>query len=389
MITVLVVEDCPTKYKAIEKVLMECGIESGSIKNIDNLNDSLQALENIFFDILILDMQIPINQNGDKNDNGGINLLKSLKHDIRKKTDIYKISPVIIGLTEHTDIFYKQAKFFKEQRVFAYKYDTSSNDWIKNIQETIEEYALSLEAKVKKTSHQKIIYSVHGIMSFGLWQNKLDSFVNNMDDYIHIKYKYNFFPIMSFLNLKKRSIEANRFKNELIALANRYPNARVDIIAHSFGTYLVADALEKLTIYNSPAFNKIILCGSVLKEDHDWQGVIEKFSLNKVVNDCGISDVALLMSHTFAKGFGKGGRNGFKNTIANTIINRRFKGGHGCFFKPNHIEGWVEFLKSDSLEEVDQRNEIGLINVIKKGLVKYSYLTIFLSISVLSYYLYF
>lgn len=389
MITVLVVEDCPIKYKAIKEVLIGCGVESTSIEHIDNLNSSLQALENIFFDILILDMQIPLNLNGDKNDNGGINLLKSLKHDIRRKTDKYKISPVIIGLTEHADIFYKQANFFKEQRVFAYKYDTSSNEWIKNIQETIEEYALSLEAKVEKSSHQKIIYSVHGIMSFGLWQNKLDTFIADMDGYKHIKYKYNFFPIVSFLNLKKRKIEADRFENELIALANRYPNAKVNVICHSFGTYLFAEALEKLSIYNSPTFDKIILCGSVLKEEYDWKNVIDKFSLSKIVNDCGISDIALLMSHIFASGLGKGGRTGFKNTIANTVTNRYFKGRHGCFFKPQHINSWVDFIKSGEIEEIDQRSEVGPTKIVQKMLTKHKYFSILLSISALSYYFYF
>jgi hypothetical protein len=174
----------------------------------------------------------------------------------------------------------------------------------------------------------------------------------------------------------------------MIALANRYPNAKVSLICHSFGTYLLAKSFENLSVYNSPTFDKVILCGSVLKVEYDWQNEVDKFSLGMIVNDCGISDFALLISDIFAPGFGKGGRNGFNNTIANTIKNRYFKGGHGCFFKPNHIKDWIEILETGKVVDVDQRNEIGLVKILQKGLARYKYLSIALLISIISYFLY-
>ena len=373
MISVLVVEDDKDKYDLVEEKILETGLSKSFISRTKNVYDTLVALENSQFDILILDLQLPKRDKEEKKDTAGLDILKTIKHDARRKRDVYRTPQIIIGLTQYPELFDEQAKLFNEQRVFSYFFDGNDLQWVKSIQETITEYAHSKQFMVAPKSLDKVIYSIHGIMSYGGWQDSLDEYlISQKVGYKHIKFKYNFFPFVSFLIPPLRRLEVKSFIKELQGLADQNREVEVNIIAHSFGTYVLAKSLLKIPLISSPNIIRIILCGSVLKPRFEFRSIINKFGIIGILNDCAVSDKALIGSQVCALGLGMGGRVGFKNTYSDLLRNRYLTGGHGTFFDNTYFEDWLKFIDNKSIDYIDVRNEPSVLEVIKATLLVYS-----------------
>lgn len=100
MIKILVVDDNSEKIDEIGKIINEFGdIGEDQVNTANNLNDARKYLSNEKYDLLILDMNIPIKIGGDAKNNAGVDLLR----DIDKLERINKPSN-IVGLTAHEDL---------------------------------------------------------------------------------------------------------------------------------------------------------------------------------------------------------------------------------------------------------------------------------------------
>jgi len=389
MISILVVEDDNEKYELVEEKVLETGISKSFISRAKNVFDTLEALKNSQFDILILDLQLPKRDGEQKKDTAGLDILKTIKHDARRKRDVYRTPQLIIGLTQFTELFDEQAKLFTEQRVFSYFFDGNDQSWVASIKETITEYAHSKQFLVAPKSIDRVIYSIHGIMSYGGWQNQLDEYLISQNaEYKHIKFQYNFLPFISFLIPPLRKIEVNSFIKELQGLADQNRDVEVNIIAHSFGTYVVAKSLSKIPLISCPKVNRVILCGSVLKSRFQFQSIINKFNISGILNDCAVADKALIGSQVFALGLGMGGRVGFKNTYSELLKNRYLNGSHGTFFNNKTFSDWVHFIDNKGIDSTDVREDPTFIEVIKATVLAYSPYILAFSIVGFIYYRY-
>jgi len=112
---------------------------------------------------------------------------------------------------------------------------------------------------------------------------------------------------------------------------------RPSIVAHSFGTYLVANCMLK---HRDVKFDKIILCGSILPEDFDWSILFGRDQVNCVRNECGHKDVWPGIARKVVPGTGNSGQNGFTFRSTN--------------FKQEHFD---EFEHSDALVLQHMRTE--------------------------------
>lgn len=387
MISVLIVEDDDSKFLNVKNIIKELNIPERGISRTISVQDTLSALESAKFDVLILDLQIPQRVDEEKKDTGGLNVLKVIKHDVKRKGDRYKTPNVIIGLTKHTELFTEQGSLFTNQRVFSYVYDHIDTTWSEGIKESINEYIHSKQTSTVHKPIEKIIYSIHGIHSFGHWQGKLDKYIKEQgSEFEHIEFKYNFYPVFSFLIPALRNREVKTFITELQDLANRNRTAEINIVAHSFGTFVTVKALEKIPLVTSPSIGRVVLCGSVLKSSYQLQKLINKHQIEGIVNDCGISDKALVFSQATVFGLGMAGKVGFKNTFAGLIQNRYFEGGHGLFFEEVLFKDWLNFFSGRQLDKQDDRKDPNIWSSIKACLVLYSPLIYFLSIIYLIFY---
>ena len=91
----------------------------------------------------------------------------------------------------------------------------------------------------------RIVILVHGIRTFGSWQNRLAEMLEQEVPGAHVHiYKYGYFSTLAFVLPLVRNLVVRRLRTFLESLAEESREARLDVVAHSFGTVVVAQALR-------------------------------------------------------------------------------------------------------------------------------------------------
>lgn len=199
-----------------------------------------------------------------------------------------------------------------------------------------------------------VIAMVHGIHDIGAWHESVSSQLRSKGTVVE-QIRYQLYPAIRFLfpiDLSGKAVK--RVVKRLRALGKQYPNARMSIIAHSFGTYVTLKAIEAEPDLD---FWKIIFCGSVANDQFEWSDIKRRIGDSKrptkdfVLNDCGTGDVFPVLGATFGWHYGMAGASGFSEGF---ITNRFFKatdgtkGGHGLYFDPQFVlQHWRPFLIED------------------------------------------
>jgi hypothetical protein len=213
-----------------------------------------------------------------------------------------------------------------------------------------------------------LVITVHGIRTFGGWQNRLAALLRRARPDVRINsYGYGYFSAIAFAIPFLRWIEVRRFRSRLLQVFRANPGARVSIVAHSFGTHIVAWALRGIDPGDLPSIRCVLLAGSVLKSNFDWSPLLNSARVDVVVNDCGIDDNVLLLSQFAILFTGMAGRVGFYGFTHEKLVNRFFAGAHSHYFEPLDPDPdafmraqWVGLLLGTSRAEVlDQRPPLG------------------------------
>jgi hypothetical protein len=109
-----------------------------------------------------------------------------------------------------------------------------------------------------------IVVSIHGIRTYGSWQERLGALLRSHDESIEYHaYTYGYFSIFAFLIPPIRWLVVRNFRRTLLQLCHDNPGARIDLVAHSFGTHICAWSIVPGAL--RPHIHTIILAGSVLK----------------------------------------------------------------------------------------------------------------------------
>jgi len=190
---------------------------------------------------------------------------------------------------------------------------------------------------------------VHGMNTRGEWQEELSWLVGRT--YRHMVpvaiYKYGKIqPGVMFRSRQRalvRKLEAKLIKLSEEARRAGYSGAP-DVIAHSFGTWLVAEALDRndrLTI------GRLILLGSVVRPSYPWQKLIGRKQIEAVLNHGATNDEWVPRAQFFIPGAGPGGKHGFAPPVTN-VPATNFR--HSTYFQPDRLRGvfeevWQPFLQ--------------------------------------------
>jgi len=162
-----------------------------------------------------------------------------------------------------------------------------------------------------------------------------------------IPIKFGYYDVLSFLAPFDRTVRPYRILLQSYEDAIEHqPDARVSIVAHSFGTYLVGKLLRE---NRRVRLHRLLLCGSVLDQGFKWAVVAERFDdaplaqRDRVRNECGTRDIWPILAKVANARYGDAGRHGFENEVyAQTF---HFDGYHSLFFEETHIRNeWVQFL---------------------------------------------
>lgn len=187
-----------------------------------------------------------------------------------------------------------------------------------------------------------LVLSLHGIRTRGAWQKELtEAFAGAGLDYVALDYEY--YGFMNFIRPSRRKKQMTWFLQEYTRVAqDRTPS----IIAHSFGTYLVARAMQK---YAQVKFERIIFCGSIVQRGYPWSTRYKNGQFKALLNDYGRRDIPAWLAAFIVYDVGPSGVFGFTDKCSAIVQREHSEFGHSDhFYALNYKEVWIPFLRGET-----------------------------------------
>ncbi len=200
-----------------------------------------------------------------------------------------------------------------------------------------------------------ILVSIHGLLSRAEWNTEIAPIASSQD-WIFAPYTYNTNKPDLLFRPGKRFDVLEDFREWIYNLQTRF-EGDISIIAHSFGTYIIGAYLEGFGEDECPpvTFNSIILTGSILNENFDWEKY-RGLSVGSVYNTIAPNDEFVkYMPETELKRFigmsntfGQAGIKGFNNESPMLTQSSFEIFTHTNTIKRDIIEQkWMPFLNAD------------------------------------------
>ena len=193
-----------------------------------------------------------------------------------------------------------------------------------------------------KPEARPLVLSIHGIRTTGQWQDEL---AESLDDagFRHRPMNFGFFRAASLLLPWARQGKVDWFLKEIEKKMDA-DGTPPSIIAHSFGTYILTKALEKQSLLR---FDRIILCGSIVRCGYPWSTIVEGKQVNYVLNEAGGKDFWCGLVGWVVSDAGPSGVEGFDEDADGRILQLRHAlHRHSDYFSElNYRKRWIPFLK--------------------------------------------
>jgi hypothetical protein len=199
----------------------------------------------------------------------------------------------------------------------------------------------------------QVVLLIHGIRTQAEWgpmvRSKLE--VPGLIEVIPIRYGY-FDAFRFWFPFWTRNSPVEKVYLQIrVALQKHrkaHPDARLSIVAHSFGTYIVGQILKRGFDLK---LHRLILCGSVLPQNFPWHEYQGRFDDDKLVNECGKADIWPILAQSTSWGYGASGTHGFGVVL---VKDRYHEGGHGQYFDPKFVETyWEPFIRRGEYRTTD------------------------------------
>jgi len=192
-----------------------------------------------------------------------------------------------------------------------------------------------------------LVISLHGIRTRGAWQKTVNSDLQK-HGFRHELLDYGYFGVLQLVLPWRRARKIDWFRHEYEKLV-RETGLVPSVIAHSFGTYIVAKAIEK---YTEVRFDRVIFSGSIVRRDFDWDSVVRNGQVRAVLNEYGGKDMWVKLAEWFIADVGASGAFGFECSVPCVYQRLRPSFRHSDYFYPlNYTENWLPFLRGDSPSE--------------------------------------
>lgn len=194
-----------------------------------------------------------------------------------------------------------------------------------------------------------ILVTIHGLMSSGDWNQEIAPIASS-EGWIVAPYFYKGNTPDLLVNSRKKKKCIDDFRKWIYELSERF-ETNISVIAHSFGTYILASYLDG---FEDPPveFDVIILTGSILTENYDWEKHKGK-KVGRVLNEIAPNDSwvakmkkgSLILQDSL---FGISGTEGFSknSTILEQTKNDIFN--HNNVIERDVIQyKWIPFLNAN------------------------------------------
>jgi hypothetical protein len=201
-----------------------------------------------------------------------------------------------------------------------------------------------------------ILVTIHGLSGRAEWNMDIAP-ISSSQGWIFAPYIYETNKPDLLFNKNKRAKVVDDFREWIYNIQTKYQN-NVSIIAHSFGTFIMAAYLTGFDESECPpvCFNSIIMTGSILKTDFDWEKY-RGLSVGCVYNMIAPNDEYVkYMPETELKKyigmsplFGKAGVEGFLSKTPMLTQSKNTIFTHSNTIKRDIIETkWMPFLNANT-----------------------------------------
>ena len=198
-----------------------------------------------------------------------------------------------------------------------------------------------------------VVILVHGIRTHAHWfppvQDILqeNGFIVSFSNYGQYGLDKFLLPISYFR--KKAQTE---LYHQIRATQQKHPNSRLSIIAHSFGTYLVANVLRQEFDLH---LRRVIFVGSVVRYNFPFEHFATRFK-GDILNEVGTRDPWPALAESVTTGYGSTGTYGFKRPH---VFDAWSSTTHSAKLSPRHCsQRWLPFLTDGTLPSVSTDSNV-------------------------------
>jgi hypothetical protein len=194
--------------------------------------------------------------------------------------------------------------------------------------------------------------AIHGMNTKGAWQEEFSwYFGTTWGRSVPVAvYKYGIVISGVIMAWRRRHLQ-RRLRSKLAVLAEQAEaqgfDGKPDVIAHSFGTWLLGHLLEaelERDVLNRLRFGRVILTGCILRPDFDWGRIKAEGLVEEVMNHYGSRDPIVPCAQFTISDSGPSGRRGFDG---HEVINIRAEGyRHSDLFATHKCVGDGDSLRT-------------------------------------------
>lgn len=226
-----------------------------------------------------------------------------------------------------------------------------------------------------KASKKTAVILVHGIRDFAFWQTTLRQCLEEHGYAVRdIGYgRMNLFKfLLPFQFFRQRAVRQVWEQIKRIQDDPRLEGFSISVIAHSFGTYIVAELLRDQV---RAKFEKVIFCGSVVSETFPVSKILDSVKY-PILNEVATADPWPAFAESVSTGYGSIGTFGFRDPD----INNRFHNDatHSYYLSAQFCRHyWIPFLDRNVICQGDFPKKPPLwIRMLKIFKIKYLICTI-------------
>lgn len=201
------------------------------------------------------------------------------------------------------------------------------------------------------------IFLIHGMNTFGDWQQSLAWKVQLLYGRSLPVFVFKFgrdrtSPLTKWAQRARTRQLAHAIRSASGDLARAGRNTRCDVIAHSFGTLMLARLLEG-DDFKQLEFGRIILCGSIAPRETPWSEYVRTSRVESVLNHRAGHDLWVRLAPWVFPNSSASGVEGFENEDGvHDIFSPTF--AHSDYFTQGNFDGiirrrWTPFLNGRSL----------------------------------------
>ncbi len=205
---------------------------------------------------------------------------------------------------------------------------------------------------------KRVVITIHGIRTRGAWQKDLAT-VLSKNDMVPYPLDYGRLGVLGFLTPCVRASKLDWFHREYDRIRKQENVKRPSIIAHSFGTYLVAELLSN---YPEVKFDKVIFAGGLAPKDFDWKTKFHNGQVLHVLNEVAKKDIWPAVAKRVIPRAGCSGSSGFCSQIPDVEQNFSPIGHSGTFFEGRYDE-WARCINMPLLAPSDAKDIRDILSI--------------------------